>query len=111
LPCVSNQGVRIYYELEGLGPPLFLSHGISGSLEDCREFGWVRALKDRHHLILVDARGHGRSDKPHDPDARRKIPQAMDHVAILDDVGAERAHFLGFSMGGSVCLSAGGTCL
>jgi pimeloyl-ACP methyl ester carboxylesterase len=107
LPYVSNQGVRIYYELEGLGPPLDLAHGISGSLEDWREFGWVEALKDRYQLILVDARGHGRSDKPHDPDAYRQIYQATDHVAVLDAVGAERAHFLGFSMGGNACLGAG----
>lgn len=107
MPYVSNQGVRIYYEVEGLGPPLVLAHGIGGSLEDWREVGWVEALKARYQLILVDARGHGQSDKPHDPDSYRQIHQAMDHVAVLDDVGAEKAHFLGFSMGGTVCLGAG----
>ncbi len=107
MPHVTNQGVKIYYEVEGLGPPLVLAHGVSGSLEDWREFGWVEALKDRYQLILVDARGHGRSDKPHEPDAYRQIHQALDHVAVLDDVAAEKAHFLGFSMGGIVCLGAG----
>jgi pimeloyl-ACP methyl ester carboxylesterase len=107
MPYVSNQGVRIYYEVEGLGPPLVLAHGISASLEDWRDVGWVEALKDRYQLILVDARGHGRSDKPHDPDSYRPIHLAMDHVAVLDDIEVEKAHFLGFSMGGIACLGAG----
>jgi pimeloyl-ACP methyl ester carboxylesterase len=107
MPYVSNQGVRIYYEVEGLGPPLVLAHGISASLEDWREVGWVEALRDRYQLILVDARGHGRSDKPHDPDSYRQIHLAMDHVAVLDGVGVEKAHFLGYSMGRIVCLGAG----
>ena len=72
MPYVSNQGVRIYYEIEGSGPPIVLAHGISGSLEDWREVGWVESLRDRYRLILVDARGHGRSDKPHDPGAYRR---------------------------------------
>ena len=107
MPYVSNQGVRIYYEVEGSGPPLVLAHGISGSLEDWREVGWVEALRDRYQLILVDARGHGRSDKPHDPDAYRQIHQATDHLAALDAIGVEKAHFLGFSMGGIVALGVG----
>jgi pimeloyl-ACP methyl ester carboxylesterase len=69
--------------------------------------GWVEVLRDRYQLILVDARGHGQSDKSHDPDFYRQVHQAMDHVAVLDDVGVEKAHFPGFSMGGIVCLGAG----
>jgi len=107
MPYVSNQGIRIYYEVEGSGPPLVLAHGISGSLEDWREVGWVEALRDRYQLILVDARGHGRSDKPHHPDAYREIHQATDHLAVMDAIGVEKAHFLGFSMGGIMCLGVG----
>lgn len=106
MPFATNNGVRIYFELEGSGPPLVLAHGISGSLEDWREFGWVDELKDRYQLILVDARGHGRSDKPHEPDAYRLPHQAMDHIAVLDSVGIEGTHFMGFSMGGLVSLAA-----
>ena len=107
MPYVTNQGIRIYYEVEGSGPALVLAHGITASLEDWREVGWIEALRDRYQLVLVDARGHGRSDKPHEPDAYRQIHQALDHVAVLNDVGVEKAHFLGFSMGGIVCLAAG----
>ena len=107
MPTVTNQGIRIYYEVEGSGPALVLAHGLGGSLQDWREVGWVEAVKDRYQLVLVDARGHGRSDKPHEPDAYRQIHQALDHLAVLDAVGIEKAHFLGFSMGGTVCLGVG----
>ena len=59
-----NNGVRIYYEVEGEGPPLVLVPWATGSTEDWRMFGYVNALKDDYQLILVDMRGHGQSDKP-----------------------------------------------
>jgi pimeloyl-ACP methyl ester carboxylesterase len=46
MPYVSNQGVRTYYEVEGMGPPLVLAHGIGASREDWREVGWVEALRN-----------------------------------------------------------------
>jgi pimeloyl-ACP methyl ester carboxylesterase len=107
MPYVLNQETRIYYEVEGLGKPLVLAHGISASLEDWREVGWVEALRDHFKLILIDARGHGRSDKPHEPSAYRQIHQVNDWLAVLDDIGVDKAHFLGFSMGGNVSLGVG----
>lgn len=107
MPYANNQGTQIYYEIEGTGPPLVLAHGIGASLQDWRDVGWAVRLRDRFKLVLVDARGHGRSDKPHDPEAYRQADQANDHLAVLDDAGIERAHFLGWSMGGIVCLGAG----
>ena len=72
MPCANNEGVRIYYEVEGQGPPLVLMHGITDSLEVFRLVGYVEALKSDYRLILIDARGHGASDKPHDSDAYRR---------------------------------------
>ena len=59
----NNQGVRIHYEVAGDGPPLVLQHGLGGTLEVNRIAGWG-ALQDDYRLVLVDARGHGASDKP-----------------------------------------------
>lgn len=61
-----NNGIRIHYQVEGDGPPLVLQHGYSDSLESWYEFGYVDKLKSQCQLILIDARGHGASDKPHD---------------------------------------------
>ena len=41
MPYVTNQGVRIHYEVEGQGPPLVLMTGFAGTLEDWRFFGYA----------------------------------------------------------------------
>lgn len=102
MPCVNNQGVRIHYEVEGKGPPLVLLHGLGGSLEMWRETGHVEALKQNYRLILIDARGHGVSDRPHDPEAYVMKLMVTDVVAVLDNVNVSKAHFLGYSMGGVI---------
>src|SRR3954453_8073780 len=85
---------------EGEGLLLVLQHGSSDSLESWRQFGYVAALKHTHRLILIDARGHGRSDKPHDPAAYDIALRAGDVVAVLDDLGIRETSYLGTSMGG-----------
>jgi len=52
--------------------------------------------------VLVDARGHGGSDKPHDPDAYALTARVGDVVAVLDDLHLDRAAFWGYSMGGRI---------
>src|SRR4029077_6761917 len=55
-----------------------------------------------YRLILVDARGHGRSDKPHDGASYALGSRVADVVAVIDAVGVERVHFWGYSMGGYI---------
>jgi len=100
MPFAQNRGVRIHYETAGTGPALVLHHGTMGSGPDWVDLGYVEALKDRHRLILIDARGHGHSDKPHDPSEYDLRLRAADVVAVLDDLRVQRADFLGYSMGG-----------
>jgi pimeloyl-ACP methyl ester carboxylesterase len=100
MPFASNQGVRIHYEVEGEGPPLVLQHGRFSDLGAWRRLGFVDALKQDYRLILIDARGHGKSDKPHDPQAYHLALMAGDETAVLDELGIVRTHFLGYSMGG-----------
>ncbi len=97
-----HDGVRIYYQVEGDGPPLVMHHGGGSSLGRWRELGIVDELRDQHQLILFDARGHGRSDKPIAPDAYRYERWVQDMVAILDELRVDRAHFFGYSLGGLV---------
>jgi pimeloyl-ACP methyl ester carboxylesterase len=100
LPYASNHGIGIYYEVEGTGAPLVLQHGTLGSGQDWKNRGYTRVLARDHQLILVDARGHGRSDKPHDPAAYGLPLRVADVIAVLDDLDICRADFLGYSMGG-----------
>lgn len=105
MPFVNNKGVKIHYELEGQGPPLVIQHGISGTLESWRRYGFTQELGKDYQLILVDARGHGRSDKPHESEAYRADIVAGDYVTILDVLGIQKAHYYGYSMGGMTGFS------
>jgi len=100
MPYSINKGVKIYFETRGDGIPLVLQHGYTSSLNRWKECGYVEALKDRFELILIDARGHGLSDKPH-----RKVDydwqlRTEDILAVVNDLGYERFNFWGYSMGG-----------
>lgn len=100
MPYANNQGVRIYYQVEGEGDPIILHHGSTESLAVWYQSGYVELLKPNHQLILMDARGHGQSDKPHDEGAYDLALRAKDVEAVLDDLGIGAAHYWGYSMGG-----------
>ena len=53
-----------------------------------------------HQVITIDARGHGKSDKPHKADAYGLEKRVGDVMAVLDDLGLDKAIFWGYSMGG-----------
>ena len=100
MPYADNGGVRIHYQVEGEGPALVLQHGFSESLVDWYESGYVQALRPQYRLILIDARGHGASDKPHDSEAYALNRRVADVVAVLDALDIAKAAFWGYSMGG-----------
>jgi len=100
LPFVDSNGVRIHFVVEGKGNPLVLVDGIGMSLQVHYSTGLVEALRDRYRLVLIDTRGHGKSDKPHDPESYRMALRVGDVTAVLDALGIRKAHYLGYSMGG-----------
>lgn len=106
MPYATVGNTRIHYELEGNGPPLVLVHGFTSSLESWYDAGYVEPLSRSYRLILVDVRGHGASDKPHDPDAYASAIVAADIAGVLDDVGVDRTHFFGYSMGARLGYTA-----
>jgi pimeloyl-ACP methyl ester carboxylesterase len=81
--------------------------GFIGGLEDWIDAGYVAALRDRFRLILVDPRGQGGSDKPHDPAAYVARNRVGDVLAVLDAEGIDRTHFWGYSLGGWVGFDLG----
>ena len=93
MPYTDNQGVRIHYRVTGDGLPLVLQHGFYGSAEDWYEFGYTAKLSREYCLILVDARGHGASDKPHEPEAYELHLRVADIVAVLDDLCLSKVHY------------------
>ncbi|MCX5043013.1 alpha/beta hydrolase [Aldersonia sp. NBC_00410] len=100
-----TDGVRIAYDMFGEGPPLLLVHGSVLTRSIWRAYGYVRALRDEHRLILVDLRGHGRSDKPHERASYRLERFVGDLQAVLDDLDLARVHCFGYSFGARAALS------
>jgi pimeloyl-ACP methyl ester carboxylesterase len=111
MPYTKNNGVRIYYDVEGDGPPLLLMHGLGGHTQQWREAGYIDSLRSSYRCIIPDARGHGRSDRPHEDEMYSRALQVGDITCVLDDLDIEDAHFWGYSMGaqfGQAAMSRAG---
>ena len=102
MPYVENDKVRIHYHVEGNGDPIILQHGQGDSILDWYASGIVKSLKTQYQLILIDARGHGRSDKPHTPSSYHIKHNVQDILLILDKLGIDKCHYWGHSMGGRI---------
>ncbi len=102
-------GSLVYFEEEGGGGvPVVFHGGLLDSVDDERESGIAQALPaEEFRPFYVDHRGLGRSDKPHDPAAYVMAMRVGDAVAVLDELGIERAHFVGMSWGGRLGFGIG----
>jgi pimeloyl-ACP methyl ester carboxylesterase len=75
-----------------------------------QDSGVVAALlADGREVVAVDARGHGASDKPHDPARYGEGAMAADLASVADALGLERFDLAGYSMGAIVSLVLAGT--
>ncbi|MEX3009389.1 alpha/beta fold hydrolase [Hoeflea sp. TYP-13] len=100
---ISNGGVRIAYLDVGPrdGYPVLLIHGFASTAHVNWVFtGWVRMLSELgYRVIALDNRGHGGSEKLHDPSGYTPDLMASDSLALLEFLAIERAHVMGYSMG------------
>ena len=103
MPTINRDGVSIYYEVHGSGPPLLLTHGYSSTSGMWQ--GQIAALSKHHKLVLWDMRGHGQSGYPEDTSAYSEALTVADMAALLDAVGAEQAIVGGLSLGGYMSLA------
>jgi pimeloyl-ACP methyl ester carboxylesterase len=97
----SFDGVRLAYEIDGDGPAVLLLHGFAtdGYINWVRP-GIVGKLNDAgYHTITLDQRGHGLSDKPHDPQAYENDAMVKDAQALLDHLEIDACFVCGYSMG------------
>lgn len=99
-----SKGVRIHYTDEGTGAPVVLVHGLGVPAQpQWRAGGQTAALLKNHRVIALDNRGHGRSDKPHDP-GQYGAEMAEDLARLLDHLQIRKAHVVGYSLGGLITL-------
>src|SRR5918994_1831619 len=114
MPYARNalDGRRVYFEEDGGdGAPVVLYGGIIDSVDLVRASNIAQALREltteEFRLIYVDHRGVGRSEKPHGVQAYAMALRVADAVAVVDELGIERAHFIGNSWGGRLCFGIG----
>lgn len=99
-----SDGVRIAYGIQGEGEPILLIHGFaSNSAVNWQGTGWVQSLERAgRQIIMIDNRGHGNSEKPHDQQAYNGELMAGDARRLLDHLNCEKADVMGYSMGGRI---------
>ena len=101
MPTVSSNGISLYYEEQGTGPPVVLISGLGAS-----HLSWAAAvpvLKDRFRCITPDNRGTGMSDAPTGP---YTIDVMADDIAgLISHLGVAPVRVVGWSLGGSVVQS------
>ena len=104
MPRFTTSGLSLAYDDQGEGPPVLLVHGFASSGKvNWHDTGWVETLTGAgYRAITMDNRGHGQSDKPHDPDQYYPALMAEDAVALLDHLDIPRAAVLGYSMGARI---------
>jgi pimeloyl-ACP methyl ester carboxylesterase len=113
MPYATNafDGSRVYFaDDDGDGTPVVIHGGFLDPVDLVRGAPIARALQKlsaEFRLVYVDHRGHGRSDAPHDPKDYAMRLRVADAVAVLDELGIERAHFVGISWGGRLAFGIG----
>ena len=96
----SVNGIQVYYEVVGEGPPLLLLHFFGGCAQNWQPY--TEQLAQHYQLIIPDLRGHGRSTNPTGQFTHRQA--ALDIFALLDELEIERIKAVGMSSGGMTLL-------
>ena len=100
MPYASNDGVEIFYDVEGPrdAPVVTFVEGLSYGTWMWR---WQRDdLREDYRTIVFDNRGTGDSDEPEGPYTASGM--ASDLEAVLDDAGVDETHVVGASLGGMI---------
>ena len=100
---VQANGLDIYYEEQGQGPPLLLIHGGALSGESWQPY--LAAFAQRYRVITPDSRGHGRTANPGGAMSYRLM--ADDMAALIAALGLTKPRICGYSDGGQVTLELG----
>lgn len=97
-----SNGTKIHYTVQGAGEPVLLIHGFTANIPmQWGGPGVLGELAKSYQVIGIDNRGHGRSAKPHDP-KQYGLEMVEDQARLLDHLKIDRAHVVGYSMGGFI---------
>ncbi|WP_152051464.1 alpha/beta fold hydrolase [Tautonia marina] len=97
MPHRAVNGLRLHVQQAGEGPDVILIHGVTGDLSIwflCRA---MQALAADYRVTAFDLRGHGYSEVT--PSGYTSADHAADVLALMDEIGADRARIVGHSFG------------
>jgi pimeloyl-ACP methyl ester carboxylesterase len=106
----TSGGLAIAYDdiqpAGGATGTVVLVHGFATSrAENWRRLGWYGAFERKgYRTVALDLRGHGESDKPHDPDAYGRDALLADIAGLMDHLDLGRVELMGYSMGARLAL-------
>jgi pimeloyl-ACP methyl ester carboxylesterase len=107
MPKIIANGLTTYYQQSGQGSDVVLIHGLTGNLST-----WylhvMPALAKEFRVTAYDLRGHGYSELT--PSGYTSAHFAADLEGLLDRLGIERAHLVGYSFGATVALHCAVLC-
>ncbi|MHB8529713.1 MAG: alpha/beta fold hydrolase [Caulobacteraceae bacterium] len=110
-----SDGITLSYDdirpSDGATAAVILVHGFATNrTENWRRLGWYGAFERRgYRTIALDLRGHGMSDKPHDPAAYDRSAMAADVIRLMDHLDLPVADLIGYSLGAHLAASAAAT--
>lgn len=105
MPYADADGVQLYYEVTGTGPPIVFVHEFAGDHRSWEP--QVRFFSRRYQCVTFSARGYPPSDVPTDPAAYSQDRATDDVVAVMKSAGLDQAHIVGLSMGGFAAVHFG----
>jgi pimeloyl-ACP methyl ester carboxylesterase len=100
MPYAKSDGVNVYYEAHGQGVPIVFLHPFSTN-----GYIWyfqIFPFAQTNQCVVIDERGHGRSDKPQQGYAIKAM--AKDVAAVLDELKVDKAILVGNSIGGMIAM-------
>ena len=98
MPTVHVNGIDVYYERSGEGPPLLFCNGSGSTLETSALL--IKPFTQRFDVVAHDQRGLGRTAIP--PGPATMAEYAADAIGLLDEVGWDTCALVGVSFGGMV---------
>jgi pimeloyl-ACP methyl ester carboxylesterase len=104
MPKLKANGQNFHYQQAGTGPDVILIHGLTGDLSIWFLCGAMGVFARSFRVTAFDLRGHGYSDVPRD--GYTSADQAVDVMAIMNELEIDRAMLVGHSFGAVIALHA-----
>lgn len=96
----SFDGTKIYYEVRGKGKPVLLVHGFIVNGNSWKHTSLYNdLLQGGYQVIILDMRGNGKSDKPHDSAAYDNDAESKDIMGLMNLLKLKQYSVVGYSRG------------